>query len=816
MSRSICALVLRRIKFLHGSGAYTKRWTFQLNLAGTMASFEQILQDAVNRLGVQEQLLASLDLAAMSANLTQCVSEIRKVRDRVLDVEKKIVASEKNGTSFGVKKKKLTELNASGVGQYKGDVDQYAEWMFSVETFLTNANPMWHDLLETVESQDSDFDIDDLDHHAVGNGVPEEELHDMAQQLWAFLAGKLSGTPKTIMANMRREDTRVRALLLWKRLYKDSYGTKEARITRLGEIISRPTRVTRKQDLSQALDSWERNLQEYERLKGTAHCEFGAVSGLKQLVPAEIARLLETQPGLRRLSPALTYVREQAKILLDHVKVEAPAKKAPTGPVPSPSAIDSDVVMGTNALGEAMSEVECDGADDGACDVDVNAFTKGSPKGKGRIQGNCWQCGKQGHRADECFSKGGGKAKGYKGQEKGQVKGAGKTQDGYHQKGNFQAWGQNGFWGKGFPGKGYGAKGAYQNYHTYGPYRGGVKGAYSFEHPDEAWGEWNDSWDSPQIGSICHLTREPAYVQPSFPGHQNSFAALTRAEEDAVRNVDVRARPSLTADVRIKALRKILNPKDTEGEVSDEAMGVAVQEMIALKKSHMDQLQKDYDAMEMNGGVQEFPELGAVHRREAQLKTLNKALKMPAVKKWSGLSSINFVSLGSDTNTAADVNLLTGHEHDSLNSVIDGWEENECVIDSGAAENVAPPSIGRGYSVNDSEGSRRGQYYLTADGNKLPNLGQKTIPAESNEGNQFNMNFQIAGVTKPLMSVGKICDRGNVVTFDASGGSIYSPATGMTTRFQRKNGVYMLTAWTKVAPSSSGLCAPSSSSSKVF
>ena len=76
---------------------------------------------------------------------------------------------------------------------------------------------------------------------------------------------------------------------------------------------------------------------------------------------------------------------------------------------------------------------------------------------------------------------------------------------------------------------------------------------------------------------------------------------------------------------------------------------------------------------------------------------------------------------------------------------------------------MAPPTLGRGYEIKESEGSRRGQSYLTADGNRLENKGQKRIPAQTTEGNRFNLNFQIAGVTRPLMSVGKVCDAGNSV-----------------------------------------------------
>ena len=47
------------------------------------------------------------------------------------------------------------------------------------------------------------------------------------------------------------------------------------------------------------------------------------------------------------------------------------------------------------------------------------------------------------------------------------------------------------------------------------------------------------------------------------------------------------------------------------------------------------------------------------------------------------------------------------------------------------------------------------------------------------------------------MSVGKVCDAGNIVIFDDYGGRIRNKITGKTTWFERKNGIYVLSAWTK-------------------
>ena len=107
--------------------------------------------------------------------------------------------------------------------------------------------------------------------------------------------------------------------------------------------------------------------------------------------------------------------------------------------------------------------------------------------------------------------------------------------------------------------------------------------------------------------------------------------------------------------------------------------------------------------------------------------------------------------------------------------------------------------------IKESRGSRAGQRYHTADGTKIPNQGEKVIRGYTNEGKSVTVKYQIADVTKPLCSVGKICDNSNVVIFTDSGGLIMNKATGVATPFTRENGVYMLRTWVrtpkeKVAP----------------
>ena len=73
------------------------------------------------------------------------------------------------------------------------------------------------------------------------------------------------------------------------------------------------------------------------------------------------------------------------------------------------------------------------------------------------------------------------------------------------------------------------------------------------------------------------------------------------------------------------------------------------------------------------------------------------------------------------------------------------------------------------------------------------------VAAVTEDMRPISMTFQIAEVTKPLASVGKICDRKNLVVFDEDGGLIFNKRTGTTTKFSREHGVYQLRTWVKKA-----------------
>ena len=123
------------------------------------------------------------------------------------------------------------------------------------------------------------------------------------------------------------------------------------------------------------------------------------------------------------------------------------------------------------------------------------------------------------------------------------------------------------------------------------------------------------------------------------------------------------------------------------------------------------------------------------------------------------------------------------------------WVKVESVVDSGASAPVAPPSMLPNVKIEESEGSKRGQKYISASKHKLKNPGQQQVHACTEDGDPTDLLFQIADVSKPLVSVSAICERGNRVIFGRAGGVVQNLRSGKQVPFYRRNGIYVLSLW---------------------
>ena len=86
------------------------------------------------------------------------------------------------------------------------------------------------------------------------------------------------------------------------------------------------------------------------------------------------------------------------------------------------------------------------------------------------------------------------------------------------------------------------------------------------------------------------------------------------------------------------------------------------------------------------------------------------------------------------------------------------------VLDSGAGVHVAAKNHIAGYKVVESALSRAGASFVAADGGRIHNEGEALLNIETEDAkgrwHKVTSMFQVAEVTRPLWSVGVICDSG--------------------------------------------------------
>ena len=86
-----------------------------------------------------------------------------------------------------------------------------------------------------------------------------------------------------------------------------------------------------------------------------------------------------------------------------------------------------------------------------------------------------------------------------------------------------------------------------------------------------------------------------------------------------------------------------------------------------------------------------------------------------------------------------------------------------------------------------SPASIAGRGYTTAAGDRVANEGECFLNFEVGEkGPEVSTTFQVAQVTRPLMSIGKMCDKGNTVTFTKEKGIVTSPEGVEVCVFERE------------------------------
>jgi hypothetical protein len=116
----------------------------------------------------------------------------------------------------------------------------------------------------------------------------------------------------------------------------------------------------------------------------------------------------------------------------------------------------------------------------------------------------------------------------------------------------------------------------------------------------------------------------------------------------------------------------------------------------------------------------------------------------------------------------------------------------QVALDSGAGDHVVGPDDIPNFQVESSAGSRAGRGFIAADGNKIPNLGQAQVRVrDSATHSTFRSVLQVAEVSRPLYSVGKICDTGAEVSFTSTQATVKDKNGRVVAKFKREGGLYL-------------------------
>ena len=123
------------------------------------------------------------------------------------------------------------------------------------------------------------------------------------------------------------------------------------------------------------------------------------------------------------------------------------------------------------------------------------------------------------------------------------------------------------------------------------------------------------------------------------------------------------------------------------------------------------------------------------------------------------------------------------------------WLEVECCLDTGSSIHAADRIDFPGFDVTESDGSRAGQKFQAAGGSLIDNEGQvnalMTAPG-SPAGTELQFCFQIAKVTRPLISVTKMTEKGELQILCRKDEALVLDGENKTVaKFARKGGLYV-------------------------
>ena len=677
------------------------------------------------------------------------------------------------------------------IENYEGKSEKYEVWRFLFAQFLGEEEG-WEPVLQAAMKWLS-IPTDDMMKKVGEDNLWEERVwyassKIMSKQLYIALCRRLKDKAFHTAKNLEHHPWS--GFALWWKLGAECNANSTQRVQALIDKINHPSRAKKYADVLSAIDDWEAAVKTYEDLRNTKIMEDMKIAALRQIVPADIDRDIYRDFSDRTYEDTLNYIMKQVGIrkemkpttgvvpmdvdalvaAMNLDKEQEVSAKKMLQSLMSYSGYDQEPDARDQPTEEKNYEEEhwqcppCGQEDSGGNPLlsmlnnTLNSLKgqkggKSFGKGKG-FQGNCSHCGKYGHMKKDCRILD-AEMNAYRAGQKGK---GGQKGFGYQGKSNWNGTPNNGGWN---PGKG--QFGGYRG-NNYNPAKGQGKGYANY-----VGGGWtNDGWNQnsppqPQAPTTWTLN-SLSKVNQDFKVASKTFKPVAMST--------VRAPPGLG---QFQALQSSSEEDDVRNFMTSSTRPEVNSEFPAMRMENYSKNSRNPDKQALK--IQ-------VARNKAEKK-----------KTWKPVP-LNLFQKAKKQEAPLTLSPFIGKKQDEY-----GYTSVVSVLDSGASESVAPPSMCAHIPVQPSAGSQVGQEYLSASNDLIPNLGEQLLPVITEAGKEGVVRYQIAEVSRPLSSVSEICDaggpQGQQVVFGKNGGVIVNMETGQETPFKREEGIYVLEMWVK-------------------
>ena len=123
------------------------------------------------------------------------------------------------------------------------------------------------------------------------------------------------------------------------------------------------------------------------------------------------------------------------------------------------------------------------------------------------------------------------------------------------------------------------------------------------------------------------------------------------------------------------------------------------------------------------------------------------------------------------------------------------WMQVPCAVDSGACAHVAPPNL---FAILGPRANIEKPKFFGADGSPIENFGECPVKAVLDDNTQMNTIFNIAKITRPLLSVTQMTSNGHQVIFDRDESYVKIANSNKKIKLRKDGQLWMLDMWVQV------------------